>query len=275
MKQILKAAFFAVVLLGATATFTSCGSNDDNQQGGTVQAGTDVNPLKVFTGGLPVSLDGATLTKNAKGQVTAIKTKDETVTFEYKDAATRATAAAPQVVMTIQGSEEKLVCNLYLGSDGFVKHCDETETYKGESPQKETWDFTYNSDGQLLTMLRSEGGNERTIVKYNGGNIVEVTNTSDEKPGDKDICKISYTSKNILSPIPNKGCLMIFDEIFDIDMDEMIYAYYAGLLGKATKHLPISCVDEGGDEDIFTWIINAQGYPTSLEYDNDKYTFTW
>ena len=32
---------------------------------------------------------------------------------------------------------------------------------------------------------------------------------------------------------------MLFDEILDVDMDEMIYAYYGGMLGKATKHLPL------------------------------------
>ena len=50
---------------------------------------------------------------------------------------------------------------------------------------------------------------------------------------------IDYTTDNITAPIENKGCLMLFDEILDVDMDEMIYAYYGGMLGKATKHLPL------------------------------------
>ena len=70
------------------------------------------------------------------------------------------------------------MCNLYLGKDGFVKHCDETKTYKRSGTRKETWDFTYNNDGQLLTMLRSEGGNKKTTIKYQDGNIVETTTTS-------------------------------------------------------------------------------------------------
>lgn len=274
--MILKAAFLTVAMLGATATFTSCGSDDDEPQGGTVQTGTDVNPSKVFTGGLPVSVAGATITKNAKGQVTAIVTEDDKVTFEYKDVATRAmVTSAPKVVMTVERSEEKLVYNLYLDNDGFVKHCNETETYKGANPQNETWDFTYNGDGQLLTMLRSEGGNEKTTVKYSNGNIVEVSTVSAGEPDESSTYKISYTSKSISSPIANKGCLMVFDGTFGIDMDEMEYAYYAGLLGKATKNLPVSCVDEDGYESIFTWTINVQGYPTLLEYGGDKYTFTW
>ena len=32
---------------------------------------------------------------------------------------------------------------------------------------------------------------------------------------------------------------MLFDEILDVDMDDDIYAYYGGMLGKATKHLPL------------------------------------
>lgn len=124
-------------------------------------------------------------------------------------------------------------------------------------------------------MLRSEGGNEKTTVKYSDGNIVEVTKVSAEEPSENSVYKISYTSKSVPSPIANKGCLMVFDGTFGIDMDEMAYAYYAGLLGKATKNLPVSYVDEDGDESIFTWAINAQGYPTLLEYDGDKYKFAW
>ena len=41
-------------------------------------------------------------------------------------------------------------------------------------------------------------------------------------------CDINYTTGEITVPIENKGCLMLFDTTFDIDMDEMRYAYYAG-----------------------------------------------
>ena len=87
-------------------------------------------------------------------------------------------------------------------------------------------------------------------------------------------CDINYTTGEITVPIENKGCLMLFDTTFGIDMDEMRYAYYAGLLGKATNHLPLSN-SEDGDEDFFDWTLNANGFPTSLLAGYETIEFTW
>lgn len=280
MKKIITMAYLSAAVLGATMTFTSCGSNNDEPKGEVDETGTKLNPLRVFTGGMPVSFTGATILKNIKGQVSAIQTDDEVVTFEYKDMSTHASEAQPQVVMTIEDKEATLtyVCNLYLGKDGFVKHCDETKTYKRSGTRKETWDFTYNNDGQLLTMLRSEGGNKKTTIKYQDGNIVETTTTSAVYSNNKHSYKIFYTSESALSPIVNKGCLMLFDYTLGIDMDEMQYAYYAGLLGKATKNLPVKLVDNDNENriDNFTWTLNSNGYPISFKRDlTVAYSFAW
>ena len=277
MKKIITMAYLSAAVLGATMTFTSCGSNNDEPKGEVVETGTEVNPLRVFTGGMPASFGDATILKNIKGQVSAIQTDDEVVTFEYKDMSTHASEAQPQVVMTIKDNDEKVmltrVCNLYLGKDGFVKHCDETKINKGSDYGKETWDFTYNNDGQLLTMLRGRR-NKKTTIKYQDGNIVETTTT---KAGYSDSYKIFYTSESTLSPIVNKGCLMLFDYTLGIDMDEMEYAYYAGLLGKATKNLPVKLVDNDNENriDNFTWTLNSNGYPISLRAFPDDYSFEW
>lgn len=271
MKKIITMAYLSAAVLGATMTFTSCGSNNDEPKGEVVETGTKVNPLRVFTGGMPVSFGDATILKNIKGQVSTIQSNHEIVTFEYKDMSTHASEAQPQVVMTIKDGEVTRVCNLYLGKDGFVKHCDETKINKGSVTRKETWDFTYNNVGQLLTMLRGRR-NKKTTIKYQDGNIVETTTT---RAGYSDSYKIFYTSENALSPIVNKGCLMLFDYTLGIDMDEMQYAYYAGLLGKATKNLPIKLVDNENRIDNFTWTLNSNGYPISLRAFPDDYSFEW
>ena len=278
MKKIITMAYLSVAVLGATMTFTSCGSNNDELKGEVVETGTEVNPLRVFTGGMPVSFAGATILKNIKGQVSTIQSEDEMVTFEYKDMSTHASEAQPQVVMTIKHKKSMLtyVCNLYLGKDGFVKYCDETKIYKTSGTRKETWDFTYNNDGQLLTMLRSEGGNKKTTIKYQDGNIVETATTSAVYSDHKHSYKIFYTSESALPPIVNKGCLMLFDKTLGIDMDEMQYAYYAGLLGKATKNLPVKLVDNENDTDNFTWTLNSNSYPISFKRDlTVAYSFVW
>ena len=277
MKKIITMAYLSVAVLGATMTFTSCGSNYDEPKGEVVETGTEVNPLRVFTGGMPVSFAGATILKNIKGQVSTIQSEDEMVTFEYKDMSTHTSEAQPQVVMTIKDKKATLtyVCNLYLGKDGFVKYCDETKIYKTSGTRKETWDFTYNNDGQLLTMLRSKRI-RKTTIKYQDGNIVETTTTSAVYSDHKHSYKIFYTSESALSPIVNKGCLMLFDKTLGIDMDEMQYAYYAGLLGKATKNLPVKQVDNENDTDHFTWTLNSNGYPIFLKSDYyDSYSFFW
>ncbi|MBR5634326.1 MAG: DUF4595 domain-containing protein [Prevotella sp.] len=255
------------MVLGATMTFTSCSNdNDDNDATSTV-----INPAKVFTGGLPKSVAGMTIRTNEKGQVISMEEHGEgIVTFQYKEAAARSTD--PDVVMTIGG---RYVLNLYLDKNGFVRHC--KEYYLGESEREDTWDFTYNSDGQLLTMLRSEGGNEKTTIKYQDGNIVETATVEADEPEESSSHKVYYTSTNTPSPIENKGCIMLFDRTFGIDMDEMEYAYYAGLLGKATKNLPIRLVNNKGySADLsngeFFWTLNSAGYPISL---NGTYSFTW
>lgn len=277
MKKIITMAYLSAAVLGATMTFTSCGSNNDEPKGEVVETGTEVNPLRVFTGGMPASFGDATILKNIKGQVSTIQSNHEMVTFEYKDMSTHASEAQPQVVMTIKDNDEKVmltrVCNLYLGKDGFVKHCDETKINKGSDYGKETWDFTYNNDGQLLTMLRGRR-NKKNTIKYQDGNIVETTTT---KAGYSNSYKIFYTSESVLSPIVNKGCLMLFDYTLGIDMDEMEYAYYAGLLGKATKNLPVKLVANENRIDNFTWTLNSNGYPISSKRNLEfaSYSFEW
>lgn len=274
MKKFITMAFLAATVLSAAMTFSSC-SNENNDNNGNDTPTTAVNPKTVFTGGLPKSVAGATILMNDKGQVISIKDGKDLVTFQYNVARTRSGASTPNVIMTIGQGKEKQVCNLFLDKDGFVKHCDETE-YNPDGEEKETWDFTYNNDGQLLTMLRSEGGYEKTIVKYNSGNILETITTSAENPNTKHSYKIFYTSESVPSPIVNKGCLMQFDQTLGIDMDEMIYAYYAGLLGKATKNLPVKLVDNENYTENFTWTLNSSGYPISFKRaDYDTYSFAW
>ena len=69
---------------------------------------------------------------------------------------------------------------------------------------------------------------------------------------------------------------MLFDKTLGIDMDEMQYAYYAGLLGKATKNLPVKLVDNENDTDNFTWTLNSNSYPISFKRDlTVAYSFVW
>lgn len=76
---------------------------------------------------------------------------------------------------------------------------------------------------------------------------------------------------------------MLFDETFGIDMDEMEYAYFAGLLGKATRNLPTERTEDDGDSHTYEWTLNGAGLPIKLvstdfrdgDAEEQTMTFEW
>ena len=241
-------ALLAVVVCMALA---ACGDDDEpNGNGGGKEPTSVVNPANVFTGGLPKSAEGATLYYNDKGLLTKMSIENgKEVTFEYNNE-----------------YDERIVFDMEINAQGFVKHCTETE---GDG-DVETWGFEYTTDGHLNYMKRSEGGNEITTITYQEGDIVHVGIVSEGEAWEASR-DVKYTSGDVASPMPNKGCVMLFDNTLGVDMDEMKYAYYAGLLGKATKNLPIELIDHGmtgtGYDEVsrFKWTLNQDELPTQLD----------
>ena len=71
MEKNLITMFFATIALSAAMTFSSCSKDGDESQGGV--STSSINPLSVFTGGLPKGLDGIQILTDAKGRVYAMK----------------------------------------------------------------------------------------------------------------------------------------------------------------------------------------------------------
>lgn len=277
--------------------FTACSDDDENENGeGGGSTVTVVKPSEVFKGGLPKSAAGMSITQNKEGLVTSIIGEDgEEAVFEYFFAETKADATKDRAKITVTDDEGDVTeLNLQLNSNGYVEYCNSID-HAGTSDASEfTWEMKYDADGHLIEMRRSEGSGELTKITYKDGDAVK-TSTSYMGGGDmngdgvldgndewEDGAIIDYTTGEIATPIDNKGCLMMFDELLDVDMDEMIYAYYGGMLGKATKHLPLAMRD-ADDTSVelsnYKWALNSDGYPTQLlikdEGDEEKYTFTW
>lgn len=277
--------------------FTACSDDDENENGeGGGSSVTVVKPSEVFKGGLPKSAAGMSISQNKEGLVTSIIGEDgEEAVFEYFFAETKADAMKDRAKITVTDDEGDVTeLNLQLNSNGYVEYCNSID-HAGTSDASEfTWEMKYDADGHLIEMRRSEGGGELTKITYKDGDAVK-TSTSYMGGGDmngdgvldgndewEDGAIIDYTTGEIATPIDNKGCLMMFDELLDVDMDEMIYAYYGGMLGKATKHLPLAMRD-ADDTSVelsnYKWALNSDGYPTQLlikdEGDEKKYTFTW
>lgn len=262
-KLLLKTVAYAIA---CSAVLSACGSDSDDSSNdfGSV---SNVNPKSVFTGKLPAQVDGYQVNYDAQGRMTSLVKHGETVTFTYNDG-TRASQTDWDVMMK-NGHE---VFYIRLNKMGFAKDVLETDSEENES---ETWKYEYNAQGQLTYMYRSEG-KATTRIEYSNGDITKVREEEPEEKPQESI--IFYTNATYKTVVENKGCIMLFDDMFQIDMDEMEPAYYAGLLGRATKHLPVSYKDDEGTWN-FVWKFDDNGYPTYFQ-DGDSYSweatyFSW
>ena len=135
----------------------------------------------------------------------------------------------------------------------------------------------------MTKMTRSEGNNEVTTITYSNGDIIKVDMKGDidpEYPDDTNEMHAVITNTDTL----NKSGIMLYDDTYRIDMDEMAPAYFAGLLGKGTKHLPLKAVEDDGYSHTCAWSIDANGMPSSLvvtvndngyEYTEEPMNFKW
>lgn len=271
MNQLIKLA--SLGLVASSMFMVSC--SDDDGPKGPVEPSVD----NVFSQGLPASVDGATFTTNEKGQLTKITDGNDVITFEY---GTFSRATQFNALMKVRDSEypqEGSDFYMQLNDKGFVTYA--VQVYLDGSDD-DTWKFEYNSDGQLTRLQRSEGGDDFKIT-YVNGDITKVA--QDEEDGDHREYTFSYVNTEFKTPVANKANLMVFDDFFHIDMDEMGVAYYAGLLGKSTKNLPMG-YDEKGVEGgssytysgVYHWTFNADKLPVKFwenEQEFDAITFSW
>ena len=245
------------------------------------------------------------ISQNEEGLVTSITTDEgEKAVFEYFPV-TRAEASINSARITVTDEDGDVTeLNLQLNSDGYVKYCKSIDHAGTPDADEFTWKLEYDTEGHLIEMRRSESDGELTRITYKDGDVVATSTQSFLDDGGEDIngdgkidnqdiwpdTKIYYTTDEITTPIENKGCLMMFNELLDVDMDEMIYAYYGGMLGTATKHLPLRMHAPYGHDSQgfyfsdydFKWTLNSNGYPTELIAKKlgegtweGKYLFAW
>lgn len=261
-----------------TMSLASCSDDDNNGPDvpDVVVPGTTTE--EVFPEGVPSNVDGMEITTNDKGQVTSIKDGNETVSFKY---GTFSRATNFDVLMEIRDAEypnDDIDIYLQLNDKGFVKYA--LEVYTGGGYSDDEWWFEYNADGQLNYLKRTEGDNEESRITYVNGDATSVSVTSDDHKTPS-VREISYTSDLVTTPIANKGGIMLFDSTLSVDMDEMEVAYFAGLLGKGTKNLPVKLLylSDNGYR-TFAWTLNTAGLPVKMVETEDygsstDYIFAW
>lgn len=287
MNKLIKLASLGFAALAVS--MSSC--SDDDNNGPTIP--TDkVNPDKVFTQGVPAEVGNMAISKNSKGLVTKIVEYEygeayKTTTFDYTPSSSRAVSvpASYDMTMNVEWGNDPDGVDFYirLNAQGYIEYAYEVDEDKEYGDTAEEWWFKYNANGQLIEMKRTEGDNEVTTITYDAnGDITAIALKDDDGP--QMTSAISYTDKGHTTPILNKGGIMLYDDSFRIDMDEMAPAYYAGLLGIATKHLPLSAEETENDgykyNYTYTWELNSNGLPekftaTEGNYTDEPIIFKW
>ena len=276
MRKLFQLALMVTLTVGTTM-MASCSKDNSDEPEQKMVNGTDVNPRNVFPLGLPKKISEIVLTLNEKGQLVqfAEPNSNDRATFEYKDVALGSTQA-PQVILTETDEPDKHVYELYLNQDGFVTHAKETHYSNDHIAGKATWDFAYNADNQLKD-VKCSADKKHIVLEYQNGNVVKTTTTTVVKP--TEVTTITYATASI-RPIENKTGVMLFATTLDADFDNLEVAYYAGLLGKPSKNLPLQS-EKSGDKATFKWTLDGNGNPTVLNYsfsnlsENFRFPFTW
>ena len=277
MKKTITIALLTAAVIGATSFFSSCSNKNDDDSDWIIDRRPDpvtIDLSKVFTNGTPKEVDSMTIQTDERGLVTSIKTKDEMVSFKYINTKTRA-IVVPNVLMKVERNGKATVYIMFLNKNGFVRRC---VIEQKENTKEDTWRFTYNDNDQLINIIHSADNYKELTLTYKDSNISEIETKTILSPAttkQKDTCKVAYTSTASPTPIVNKGNIMLFNTTFGIDMGAIKYAYYAGLLGKATKNLPVQLIDKNGNKNTFTWIVNSNGFPTAMTSGSHQYKFGW
>ena len=276
MRKLFQLALMVTLTVGTTM-MASCSKDNSDEPEQKMVNGTDVNPRNVFPLGLPKKISENVLTLNDKGQLVqfAEPNSNDRATFEYKDVALGSTQA-PQVILTETDEPDKYVYELYLNRDGFVTHAKETHYSNDHIIGKATWDFAYNADNQLKD-VKCSADKKHIVLEYQNGNVVKTTTTTAGEP--TEVTTITYATASI-RPIENKTGVMLFATTLDADFDNLEVAYYAGLLGKPSKNLPLQS-EKSGNKATFKWTLDGNGNPTVLNYsfsnlsERFRFPFTW
>lgn len=281
MKVLLKNLTKVSLAITLASSCVSCSDDDEN----ILTNGADVAPAaSVFINGIPTNVNGATIELNTKGQVVKIKSANETVTFEY-GSFSRSTDYS--VVMKVrEGSESNYGSDYYLqlNKQGFITYAYQEEYDEGDTEPEGNWWFEYNKAGQM-TMFKHDDDDyvEKYTLAYSNGDVTKVNYIDEDRETSE--TTVEYVNDKHTSPVENNGCIMLFEDALGIDMDEMEIAYFAGLLGKATKNLPMRYTEsykshgsEYTDTYDFNWTFNDRGLPISFQIGDDERSsikFTW
>ena len=265
MKQIK----FSVILASAAALCAAMSACSDNDNTVTptpppVSSNGAVNPAAVLPEGIPtqIDMDGLTLavTTNQAGEVTSMAGSGVRIDFTYPMTIQNGGTEGYDVMMTYTDTESTYTYSMNLNEMGFAEYCRQ-QSSNGDVEQM--W-MEYDAYGHLTKISSTEDGNTVTTITYENGDISQVAIQTEEE-GD---IYFSYGYGNV--PVENKGRVMLLDQVYDTELEELECAYFAGLLGTGTLHLPQTMTSVVGESATYAWILNGNGLPTRV---NITYSF--
>lgn len=173
-----------------------------------------------------------------------------------------------QIKVSWKDDSDSEVCTYSLDENGFATSALLT-TIEDEDTWNTYYTFEYDTNGYLIKITEKYDGEKPTTTKieWNEGDASSFT-----RDGNKHT--YIYTSVN------NKGGILPLDNGW-LDVDaELQIAYYAGILGKPTKHLVASrsSSNQLGYQETFQYKLDAEGYVEyfTTDYREEfphKYTF--
>ena len=222
--------------------------SESNGEEGDITVPTDKTPVeRVFTGKLVDEVDDHGLDKfiyenGFLTQVLSGGSDEYRITFEYNYLNPNKSASDPDVRYTNERADGSVsyVYDVWLNELGFAERIDSKhyDDYGGFDFQSTC---EYDEEGHLVYM--NEGREEREYsLTWTDGDLVCV-----------DRLNHNHTTNFTYSEMSNDNNLMFFYDIYDMDLEELKYLYWAGLLGVSPKHLVASSY------------IHSDGYDHSYE----------
>lgn len=244
--------------------FTACSDDDDDDAPRTDVAVIENNIPKVFPNGRPVQIGQKHLYYDEKGKLIRVEDEYSTYTFDYSG------SKEYEVVMTSRWHSDNDVTRTYfdLNENGFATRVYQ-EIHEDGGIYQVNVNVQYNSDNQVKALsFTYPGGGRTSTIDYRDGNIVTVTNKETGEP--------TETSTYTYTEYENKGNFALFDDMYDIDIEEVEYAFFAGILGRAPKYL-LDASNDGDYTYSYTWTIDENGLSTSYkgEYDYEPRVIVW
>lgn len=214
---------------------------------------------KVFKNKLPQQVDDMIFTYS-NGFLTQMVDEYGTATFTYNYPAKTKAIGTPDVIVEYDGKTRapNYTIEVWVNSQGFAEEIYQTITESSGYTYSNTKTCKYDSEGHLIYMKDSRENREYTIT-WEDGNIIKVqtkrffensNNLEWERLHDFDY----YAT-------PNSNNILLYYNIYSIDIDEVDCLYWAGYLGIAPKNLTKS----------LNGSINYVGGSSQAE----NYNYTW